>query len=320
MKNISKNILEEYDSCKALYTGFTERIKNLVIDLLRNEEIKSHQITFRVKERDKLEGKILKKDQKYSKLSDITDIAGIRIITYFEDEVDKIANIIKTEFDIDLTNSIDKRQLEADRFGYRSLHYVAAINKHRIRLSEYKKYEGLKIEFQIRTILQHSWAEIEHDIGYKGDIAIPQFAKRTFYRVAALLETADLEFVKLKDLLKEYESKVEEEIKDAPETVLLDKASLQSYVNTSSIIAKTDKLFSEFAKVPIIDDPNDISNDLLNRINGIGIKTIKELEQFLIRNQAKLFEYFKKSIAQMNDKTKISGMSKGIILYSIDKV
>jgi putative GTP pyrophosphokinase len=318
MESNSAKILAEYRSNKVLYDECSIKIESLIIDLIKANNINVHQISKRVKEEISLEGKLIKKLGKYKSISDVTDIIGVRVIAYFEDEVDKIADVIEREFDIDKINSIDKRELDDDRFGYRSLHYVFSIKKNRTRLVEYKKFAGLKAELQIRTILQHSWAEIEHDIGYKSDIGIPKLAKRTFYRVAALLETADQEFVKLKNTLREYENTVVESIQDSPGTVLIDKASLESYINNSHLIARLDKQFCEYAKVPTVGTGGQTANSVINRLGKIDVQSIKDLDDFIKKNEIKLFNMFKKDIDASG--IDFDGLSKGIVLFHLDRV
>lgn len=60
-------------------------------------------------------------------------------------------------------------------------------------------------EIQFRTVLQHAWAEIEHDLGYKSEYSIPLSMRREFSRVAGLLELADETFEKLKHQLNDYD-------------------------------------------------------------------------------------------------------------------
>lgn len=61
----------------------------------------------------------------YQELGDVTDLVGLRIITYLPEDVDGVAQIIEDEFAIDRVNSIDKRLTsDPDRFGYASLHKV----------------------------------------------------------------------------------------------------------------------------------------------------------------------------------------------------
>lgn len=84
------------------------------------------------------------------------------------------------------------------------MHYVVGMSLQRLSLCEYKMFRDLKCEIQIRSILQHAWAEIEHDIGYKNEIAIPKQMRRKFSRIAGLLEIADQEFVQIRSELEDY--------------------------------------------------------------------------------------------------------------------
>ena len=284
-------ILQEYDESKNLLDNMDKTLNSLTVSLLEQRNIKAHQVQTRVKDRSSLKNKIIRKSQKYKALNEITDIVGIRIITYFEDEVDQIATMIEEEFEVDQENSIDKRKVDSDKFGYRSLHYVASLKKDRTELAEYSNYEERKFEIQIRSILQHSWAEIEHDLGYKGEFEIPSTAKRTFYRVAALLEQADIEFVKLKSTIAEYESSLNEDIKVKPSQIEINKASLTSFMRTNNnVINFEDNVFvNEYGLVITESDVDSFADDkIINTIKGLGIENIKQLEEFYLEKESLL--------------------------------
>lgn len=100
--NKSSSILVEYDEKRELYFYFTERLASIIDDLLELEEISVHSIEDRLKDRERLAEKIGKAENRYTCLEDITDISGLRIITYFAEDVDKIAKIIENEFQLDL--------------------------------------------------------------------------------------------------------------------------------------------------------------------------------------------------------------------------
>ncbi|UTF58768.1 GTP pyrophosphokinase family protein [Gilvimarinus sp. DA14] len=173
-------LLQQFDEKQMIYAAFSSTMESLLKRLLTASNIDVHSISGRGKERSSIERKIQKKD-KYSTISDITDIVGLRIICHYADEIDDIAKIIEEEFLIDSENSIDKRTvLDPDRFGYLSLHYVVSLKPHRASLLEYQGFTGLKFEIQVRSILQHTWAEIEHDIGYKAKIEVPKPIRRKF--------------------------------------------------------------------------------------------------------------------------------------------
>jgi putative GTP pyrophosphokinase len=111
------NILtKKYIDERSRFEDYRKKVESLIRELLDDEKIKYHKIESRTKAPESLEKKIYSKSEKYQELGEITDIVGIRIITFFEDEVDKVASLINSEFDIDPSNSIDKRNLESDRF------------------------------------------------------------------------------------------------------------------------------------------------------------------------------------------------------------
>jgi putative GTP pyrophosphokinase len=127
-------------------------------------------------------------------LSQITDLTGVRIITFFLKTVDQIDYIIRQEFEV--IEKIDKSVIleQEERFGYQSIHYLVKLKANRVTLVEYRKFKDLIAEVQVRTILQHAWAEIEHDIQYKSVEVIPATVRRRFMALAGLLEIADREF------------------------------------------------------------------------------------------------------------------------------
>ena len=178
------DILITYDERKDKFESYALTLKSLLTTLICNEKISIHSLESRVKTKKSLEGKINKKG-KYKSIDDITDIVGIRIITHYADDVDKIAAIVEKEFTIDQENSIDKRtSIAPDKFGYLSLHYIVTLSSTRTNLKEYEVYKNIKAELQIRSILQHAWAEIEHDIGYKSATGLPNEIRRYFSRLA----------------------------------------------------------------------------------------------------------------------------------------
>lgn len=112
-----------------------------------------------------------------------------------------VDRIIGSEFHV--LEKIDKADLllRQERLGYQSVHYVVELKPNRSVLAEYARYSGLRAEIQLRTVLQHAWAEIEHDIQYKAVETIPLAIRRRFMALAGLLEIADREFqaVQLED-------------------------------------------------------------------------------------------------------------------------
>lgn len=204
----NEDIINEYEKDYLYYEQFTILIEDYIRNLLNNNQIAFHSITSRTKGIESVSKKIELKN-KYQKLNEVTDLVGIRIITYYCDTVDQISRLIEKEFIVDRDNSIDKRKtIDPDRFGYRSLHYVVQINKGQIKFNTEFGYHKLKFEIQISSILQYTWAEIEHDLGYKTQEEIPYDIKRSFSRLASLLELADEEFLRIKNEIFAYKDQL----------------------------------------------------------------------------------------------------------------
>jgi DNA ligase D-like protein (predicted polymerase) len=111
----------------------------------------------------------------------------MRVITFYADDVDKVASALDRLFTVDWENSVDKRKLlETDSFGYLSLHYICSVEDFPYRF-----------EIQIRTVLQHAWANIIHDTGYKSGVEIPKRYIRSLSRLAGLLELVQMNTLEL---------------------------------------------------------------------------------------------------------------------------
>lgn len=302
-------LMEEYEGSKRLYIDFTDTVKELIQKLLIGEDIKYASIASRVKEQDSLYSKIERKDYKYNAIGEITDICGIRIITYYSDVVNKVADLISGEFYVDQDNTIDKSKvIEPDRFGYLSMHYVIGLKKNRTSLPEYSKFKGLKVEVQIRSMAQHLWAEIEHDLGYKNELEVPKEVRRSFSRMAGLLEIADREFISIRNELEKYGEKVEEQFmlvtnKERYNLMPIDSVTLTKYIKDGKNLNKVNERIADFVKVEMIDRVEGYGSTL-HKLNYLGYKTIEELDKDIEDNQEHIVNIAKKLLG---DKIKREG-------------
>ena len=115
----SQLILDEYRERLPQMEQLKEEVLRMLREAVNRNGLVVTAIEARVKTEESLAGKLALKGQKYACLDDITDIIGARIITFYTDDVDRIAAMAEQLFDIDWTNSVDKRKLhQLDRFGY----------------------------------------------------------------------------------------------------------------------------------------------------------------------------------------------------------
>ena len=206
--------------CEMILDEYRDRLpvlgktKDVALDILRRTLKKNNMVVTaiegRVKTEKSLAGKLELKGNKYHTIDDITDIVGVRIITFFSDEVDSIAALVERMFEIDWDNSVDKRKmLELDRFGYMSLHYICRIPKSLYEDPQQPLINEMRFEIQMRTALQHVWANMQHDTGYKSEVEIPAEHQRSLNRLAGILELADEQFSRIRKEINDYRRNVQ---------------------------------------------------------------------------------------------------------------
>jgi len=181
-----------------IHKNFTDSLFQLTEKLLNKAGVKYHTVEKRTKTLDSITEKLDRKE--IQNVEDLTDITGLRIILYYQDDVDRVEEIIRTNFEIDKLNSVDKSKLyNSNEFGYLSVHYIISLSGIRITLPEWSDFHELKAELQIRTVLQHSWASISHELSYKKSYDVPKELERRLFRLAGLFELADEQFLRIRD-------------------------------------------------------------------------------------------------------------------------
>ena len=192
-------ILEEFRAGLPQFKSVAKEVYNTLKSTFEEAGLLVAAIEYRVKAEDSLAGKLELKGQKYKSLADITDIIGLRVITFYIDDVDKVASAVERLFTVDWENSVDKRKIhEIDSFGYLSLHYICS-----------KKGFPYRFEIQMRTVLQHAWANMNHDTGYKSGVEVPKEYLRNMSRLAGMLELADEQFSIIRNELADYRRRVQ---------------------------------------------------------------------------------------------------------------
>lgn len=132
-------------------------------------------------------------------LTEITDQIGLRVITFVHGDVSAVADVLAEEFTILDDRDLGEETARDGRFGYASRHLLVAVED-----GETTDLAGHRASIQVRTVLQHAWAEFEHDIRYKGSIPVEHARDldRRFTLAAGLLELADREFTTIRDQLR----------------------------------------------------------------------------------------------------------------------
>lgn len=273
-------ILDEYRKQRQSFVELGDLASALLKQQLAARGIDTLAVEHRVKKEDSLIGKLERKSDKYRSLGDLTDILGIRVICFFGDDVDRVGRMIEELFAVDWENSVDKRALiKANSFGYLSLHYVCTLPAGQEYPTE---LYSRKFEIQVRTTLQHTWACIEHDMGYKSEFGIPRVAVRQFARIAGLLELADDEFVRVRDTVHAYTRDIKQKIiDDDANDVLIDSVSLKEYVLRNK---KMRWFLGELAAICGAEISEISPENYIEQLRWLGKKNLGDMERLLEEN------------------------------------
>ncbi|WP_372735168.1 DUF429 domain-containing protein [Nocardioides sp.] len=137
-------------------------------------------------------------------LHDITDQVGLRVITYVHADVQAVVDLLGDQMTVLEDRDMGQEAVSEGRFGYASRHLLISLGEERADQPGYETLRGRQASVQIRTVLQHAWAEFEHEVRYKGTIPeehVSDFDRR-FTLAAGLLELADREFSTIRDRLR----------------------------------------------------------------------------------------------------------------------
>ncbi len=275
-------ILDDFRKTRYAYVELSEIVYEKLKAITEDSGTLVMGLEHRVKAEKSLEGKLYRSGDWYQKLEELTDLVGARVILYFSDDVDKIGKLVEQAFDIDWTLSSDKRALlDPDSFGYLSLHYICSLPKD---CGYQAELCNIRFEIQIRSILQHAWAQINHDMGYKSQFGVPHTVVREFARLAGLLELADEEFVRARDHIGSYIAETREKIKnDNAGDVSIDLISLKEYMlyNRSMRAFLNELAAIEDSEIAEIDPENYIV-----QLKWLGITTIGQLQEMLARDRS----------------------------------
>ncbi|MGB7817497.1 MAG: GTP pyrophosphokinase [Ornithinibacter sp.] len=201
--------LRRIDRAVADYTDLRDRLLpvtdefvELVTGIIDDAGINYLSVTGRTKTVSSFAGKAraVLGDSGDDPLHEVTDQVGVRVITYVQRDIDAVADLLAEQFTVLNDRDLGEETAAAGRFGYASRHLL--VSRAPGGPTAYDPTSCASI--QLRTVLQHAWAEFEHDIRYKGTVPpeqVPDLDRR-FTLAAGLLELADREFEAIRDRLQ----------------------------------------------------------------------------------------------------------------------
>lgn len=291
------------DSILPLQESLTKNSVDLVEKLTKERKIDCLSITGRTKTKDGALEKIERK--KYSKPQEqLTDLSGVRIIVYFESQIHEVSELVRGTFDVDDENSMDRNQvLGEDKIGYRSVHFVCTLGDDRCKLPEYPSLKGLKVEFQIRTVLQHAWAELAHDGSYKFAGTLPSNLQRKLNLYSGMLEIIDEGFDEISGEIDKYKARLETADLSILEDDEIDSINLEKFVSQ----------FADENNIMISLNVLKRERTIVEELNEFGITKLSELSKLASKN---FIRSYKKNVSRSSG----VGFLRDLMMYEdIDK-
>lgn len=217
MAKKARRALQDYDSWIQAHPTVAADLEAHIIDVLDDAGLTFDRVSVRIKDRMSFARKLANEAYPdYDSFTDAHDVIGVRVITFHSSEIPQLKDALSGLFTV--VRVIDKAAETAreGRFGYASQHLIVSAKD-----EPWAAEDGASpkyIEIQLRTVLQHAWAEFEHDVRYKNqqhpETSSPE-VQRAFTLAAGLIELADEQFDKIAGIIgtsgEEVEGTLDEE-------------------------------------------------------------------------------------------------------------
>ncbi len=212
---------------------------NHIVDEYHNLGVYSpiEQVTGRVKTISSILEKAQKKKIDIHCFEDqIDDIAGIRIICQFVEDIYKVVEIIKRRSDMKIKNETNYIN-NMKKSGYRSYHIVVLYNVETLQGTK-----ELEVEVQIRTLAMNFWATIEHSLQYKYKQNIPSHIRERLSSAADAILILDNEMSKVRDEIMDAQNLFNIKANVVAD-ILTNIQNLYKVANKSEVIKLQDEFF-----------------------------------------------------------------------------
>ncbi len=205
LSNINvRKLKEQYETLYSKYSLMCNAVESILISRSQSLNIMRPVFEKRVKSYESIINKIIRKGENREVVIDpfarFKDLAGVRVICYFDEDAKNICNIIKECKDF----NIIQPKIKSEAYGYNAKHFIVTLKGNRTRLVEYRKLKDIKCEIQVKTIFSHAWSQLDHRLVYKSEEyksfedKTKNFIEKVFTAGSSQLKSAEMEFSKIK--------------------------------------------------------------------------------------------------------------------------
>lgn len=289
---VVNRLVADYERQRADYFAFTQKLDGLLRELAHGAELAFESIEGRAKDPANLRGKLMRPEKDYRELREVTDLAGLRIVTTYQEDVEKAVQLIREEFEIDEANSVDKRKhLDPREFDYLTVSLIVSLKNPRSTLREWSNFAALKAEIQLRSALQHTWAQVSRALQYTREAQVPPELRRRLYRLMAMFEVADDEFSVIRVKHRELAERTESGVTAQELAIELSIESARRYLEQTTLVTKLAAQASDLGFT--ITEPDPFLPDFVLHCAALGVTRLAALDTLLAGTQPWAEEYLR---------------------------
>ncbi len=220
-----KTLIESYKKRKEDFHDFALEVKSILESILKNESFGYQMVASREKDPDHLKRKLESGKVNVKDLLEIDDLSGCRVI-FYTDNIDRFANLLFKEFEV------VKHNLRFSTDGYNASHLIVKLKDDLLKSAKYQRFNGLKCEIQLTTVLYHAWSEMAHDSTYKPDDEIKNFDSHTFESLQKRLADTMKNHIKEAQYTFDFIAKEIQKVKEGKK--IFDESFLKSVLDSKS--------------------------------------------------------------------------------------
>lgn len=268
----AREVRDWYDGYVFKCRLFTEKVERHLVRAVHQAGLMDARVESRAKSVDSFVDKATKTDAtgdfKYADpRREITDMVGARVMVPLSTDVLPVAQVIRDAFTVEeeLERGDEEGHIEVP--GYRSLHFVVRLRAEDARDPELQPFEDMPVEIQVRTILQHAWAMLQHDVMYKAERSPTPTVRRRLVALAGLLELADREFIQVRS--------AHSDVRDV-DVAGTHTDQLQGNLSAASLRHYSETIFAEEDGAA-----HDWFTELKSVTDSLGLGTVGDLDELL---------------------------------------
>lgn len=270
----------DYDAVRLIAEKMRIAVRDQLEALVQDNNITlGTPLESRVKSWESLDEKRQRRSLALTSVSAMHDLVGLRLTLLFVRDVDVVCQLISDTFTVESFSDVGTR-LDETQFGYKSHHFVIKLPQSWLSMPTLKGVDALRAEIQVRTVAQHIWAAASHKLQYKHEQSVPPPVRRAIHRVAALLETVDLEFERVLQARDSYQA-----------TII--SATDDEILNVDNVSATFDDMLPSSNKYGDIESYDEALQDLAR----CGLKTVSQLKSLISRRLKAVLDYDAKQVA-----------------------